>query len=51
MELKNDIPSKEDRDFIVDDGDNHDEDSTYEPKILLHQMMINMLLLVKSLKN
>ena len=26
MEFKNDIPIKEDRDFIVDDGYNHDED-------------------------
>ena len=32
MEFKNDIPSKEDLDFIVDDGYNHDEDPTYEPK-------------------
>ena len=32
MEFKNDIPTKEDRDFIVDDGYNHDEDTTYEPK-------------------
>ena len=32
MESKNDIPTKEDRDFIVDDGYNHDEDPTYEPK-------------------
>ena len=31
MESKNDIPSKEDLDFIVDDGYNHDEDPTYEP--------------------
>ena len=31
MEFKNDIPTKEDRDFIVDDGYNHDEDPTYEP--------------------
>ena len=31
MEFKNDIPTKEDRDFIVDDGYN-DEDTTYEPK-------------------
>ena len=29
---KNDIPTKEDIDFIVDDGYNHDEDPTYEPK-------------------
>ena len=32
MESKNDIPTKEDKDFIVDDGYNHDEDPTYEPK-------------------
>ena len=32
MEFKNDIPTKEDRDLIVDDGYNHDEDPTYEPK-------------------
>ena len=32
MESKNDIPTKEDLDFIVDDGYNHDEDRTYEPK-------------------
>ena len=32
MESKNDIPTKEDIDFIVDDGYNHDEDLTYEPK-------------------
>ena len=32
MESKNDIPTKEDLDFIVDDGYNHDEDPTYEPK-------------------
>ena len=31
MESKNDIPTKEDKD-IVDDGYNHDEDPTYEPK-------------------
>ena len=31
MELKNDIPTKEDLDFIVDGGYNHDEDPTYEP--------------------
>ena len=29
MEFKNDIPTKEDLDFIVDDGYNHDEDPTY----------------------
>ena len=32
MEFKNDIPTKEDQDFIVEDGYNHDEDPTYEPK-------------------
>ena len=32
MEPKNDIPTKEDLDFIVDDDYNHDEDPTYEPK-------------------
>ena len=32
MEFKNGIPTKEDKDFIVDDGYNHDEDPTYEPK-------------------
>ena len=32
MEFKNYIPTKEDIDFIVDDGYNHDEDPTYEPK-------------------
>ena len=32
MESKNDIPTKEDKDFKVDDGYNHDEDPTYEPK-------------------
>ena len=32
MEFKNDIPTKEDRDFIVDDGYNHNEDPTYQPK-------------------
>ena len=32
MESKNDIPTKEDKDFLVDDGYNHDEDPTYEPK-------------------
>ena len=32
MESKNDIPTQEDLDFIVDDGNNHDEDPTYEPK-------------------
>ena len=32
MESKNDIPTKEDKDFIVDDGYDHDEDPTYQPK-------------------
>ena len=32
MDFKNDIPTKEDLNFIVDDGYNHDEDPTYEPK-------------------
>ena len=32
MEFKDDIPTQEDLDFIVDDGYNHDEDPTYEPK-------------------
>ena len=32
MESKNDIPTQEDLDFRVDDGYNHDEDPTYEPK-------------------
>ena len=32
MTSKKDIPTKEDLDFIVDDGYNHDEDPTYEPK-------------------
>ena len=31
MDFKNDIPTKEDLDFIFDDGYNHDEDPTYEP--------------------
>ena len=31
MEFKNDIPTKEDLDFIVDDGYRHDEDPTYVP--------------------
>ena len=31
MELPIDIPTEEDKDFIVDDGYNHDEDPTYEP--------------------
>ena len=30
--MEKDIPTKEDLDFIVDDGYNHDEDPTYEPK-------------------
>ena len=32
MESKKDIPTQEDLDFVVDDGYNHDEDPTYEPK-------------------
>ena len=40
MEFKNHIPTKEDRDFIVNDGYNHDEDPTYDT-----------LFQVKSLKN
>ena len=32
MESKKDIPSKEDIDFIVEDGYNHDEDPRYVPK-------------------
>ena len=32
MTSKKDIPTKEDLDFIVDDGYNHDEDSTYEAR-------------------
>ena len=32
MESQNDIPTKEDKYFVVDDGYNHDEDPTYEPK-------------------
>ena len=31
MESKIDIPTEEDKDFIVDDGYNHDKDPTYEP--------------------
>ena len=31
MTSKKDIPTKEDLDFIVDDGYRHDEDPTYEP--------------------
>ena len=31
MEFKNDIPTKEDLDFVVDDGYRHDEDPTYVP--------------------
>ena len=31
MELPIDIPIEEDKDFIVDDGYNHDKDPTYEP--------------------
>ena len=32
MEFKNDIPTKEDIDFIVEDDYNHDEDPRYDPK-------------------
>ena len=32
MEFKNDIPTQEDLDFIVDDGYRHDEDPDYNPK-------------------
>ena len=32
MESMIDIPTAEDNYFIVDDGYNHDEDPTYEPK-------------------
>ena len=31
MESKIDIPTEEDKDFIIDDGYNPDEDPTYEP--------------------
>ena len=31
MESQIDIPTEEDRHFIVDDGYNHDKDPTYEP--------------------
>ena len=31
MDFKNDIPTKEYLDFIVDDGYRHDEDPTYVP--------------------
>ena len=31
MESPIDIPTQEDKDFIVDDGYNHDKDPTYEP--------------------
>ena len=31
MESLIDIPKEEDKDFIVDDGYNHDKDPTYEP--------------------
>ena len=31
MESLIDIPTEEDKDFIVDDGYNHDKDPTYEP--------------------
>ena len=32
MTSKKDIPTKEDLDFIVDDGYRHDEDPDYSPK-------------------
>ena len=32
MESMIDISTEEDRDFIVEDGYNHDEDPTYEPQ-------------------
>ena len=32
MESMIDIPTDEDKNFIVEDGYNHDEDPTYEPK-------------------
>ena len=32
MESKDDIPTQEDLDFIVEDSYNHDEDPTYESK-------------------
>ena len=32
MDFKNNIPTQEDLDFIVDDGYRHDEDPTYDPK-------------------
>ena len=32
MESMIDIPTEEDKNFIVEDGYNHDEDPTYEPK-------------------
>ena len=32
MTSKKDIPTKEDLDFIVDDGYRHDEDPDYNPK-------------------
>ena len=32
MESRETTPTKEDLDFIVDDGYNHDEDPTYDPK-------------------
>ena len=31
MESQIDIPTEEDRNFVVDDGYNHDKDPTYEP--------------------
>ena len=32
MESQNDNPKEEDKNFIVEDGYNNDEDPTYEPK-------------------
>ena len=32
MEFRNDVPTQEDLDFIVDDGYRHDEDPDYNPK-------------------
>ena len=32
MESMIDIPTEEDKNFIVNDGYNHDEDPTYEPE-------------------
>ena len=32
MESMIDIPTEEDKNFLVEDGYNHDEDPTYEPE-------------------